>query len=145
MVHGCVHACACLREGAVTSTRDHCVYARACVCVHVWEVILRQEVACVSKCVESLVSCCIPKVSQTTSANSASTVSQGPHVHEPDFVSKGRFDRLTTERKSGKLTDVQANIILGAFKRTLSDFEKVCLRIMRMVGSCRGVSVRVNL
>ncbi len=50
---------------------------------------------------------------------------QAPHVHEPDFISRGRYEVLMNERESGKMKDPTTNIILLAFKRTLSEFEKV--------------------
>ena len=50
---------------------------------------------------------------------------QEPHVHEPDYISKGRYEKYVKDRKEGRLKDPQTNIMLIAFKKTVSDFEKV--------------------
>ena len=52
---------------------------------------------------------------------------QEPHVHEPEYISKGRFEKFMTDRKEGRLKDPQTSIMLIAFKKSLSGFEKVKL------------------
>lgn len=48
-------------------------------------------------------------------------------MHEPEYISKGRFEKFMTDRKEGRLKDPQTSIMLIAFKKSLSGFEKVKL------------------